>query len=86
MPQINPLTLRLQVDRLLEQGQPFFAQVKVQDWLKERGHNPKDYEIIFSDKMAAPKSGAVSLAQIELRRRDGQPVDEWLQDEVNRHT
>lgn len=86
MPQINPLTLRLQVNRLLEQGQPIFAQIKVQDWLKERGHNPKDYEIILRPKMAPAGSSAVSLVEIELKRKDGQPVDEWLQAEVNRHS
>jgi hypothetical protein len=35
--------------------------------------------------MPEPGSKAASLVGIELRRRDGQPVDEWLQAEVNRH-
>mgnify|MGYP003495280532 CR=1 FL=1 len=85
MPQINPFTLRLQVNRLVEQGQPMFAEIKVQDWLKERGHDPKDYDIILIPKMPEPGSKAASLVGIELRRRDGQPVDEWLQAEANRH-
>lgn len=84
MPQINPFTLRLQVSRLVEQGQPMFAEIKVQDWLKERGHDPKDYDIVLNRKMPQPGSKAASLVEIQLRRRNGQPVDEWLQAEVNR--
>ncbi|CAN1210876.1 hypothetical protein TUMEXPCC7403_11800 [Tumidithrix helvetica PCC 7403] len=86
MPQINPITLRMQVNRLIEQGQSMFASIKVQDWLKERGHNPKEYEILFHPKMAPVGSGAIALVEIELRRKDGEPVDTWLQTEVNRHS
>jgi hypothetical protein len=81
MPQINPFNLRLQVDRLLEQGQPFFAEIKVKDWLKEREQNPNDYAILFHSRMTETGS---RFTEIELRRRDGQLVDAWLQAEVNR--
>jgi hypothetical protein len=90
MPQINPLTLRMQVNRLVEQGQSMFALIKVQDWLKERGHNPKEYDILFHPKISPVGSGAaermVAFVEIELRRKDGEAVDGWLQTEVNRHS
>jgi hypothetical protein len=35
---INPYTLQMQITRLFDQGQSFFATIKVQDWLKERKH------------------------------------------------
>jgi len=82
MPQTNPFNLRLQVDRLLEQGQPFFAEIKVKDWLKERDHNPSDYTILFQSKITET---GTRTTEIKLQRQDGEPVDEWLQAEVNRH-
>ena len=85
MPQINPFTIRMQVTRMFEQGQSLFAELKVQDWLKERNHNPKDYLIRFHQKMAPVGSNSAVLVEIELVRKDSQPVDEWLQQEVNRH-
>lgn len=86
MPRFNPYTLQMQITRMFEQDQSFFATTKVQDWLRERQHNPADYDILFHQKPAPPGSGQVMVVEIELRRRDGQPVDEWLQQEVNRHT
>jgi hypothetical protein len=85
MGRLNPYTLQMQVTRLFEQGQSFFATIKVQDWLKERNHNPADYEIIFHQKPAPPGSDQVIAIEIELRRRDGQPVDHWLQEQANLH-
>ena len=85
MPQINPFTIRMQVTRMFEQGQSLFAELKVQDWLKERNHDPKDYLIRFHQKMAPVGSNSAVLVEIELVRKDSQPVDEWLQQEVNRH-
>lgn len=85
MPQINPFTIRMQITRMFEQGQSLFAELKVQDWLKERNHNPKDYLIRFHQKMAPVGSNSAVLVEIELVRKDSQPVDEWLQQEVNRH-
>lgn len=86
MPQVNPFTLRMQVTRMFEQGQSLFAEIKVQDWLKERNHNPKDYLIRFHQKMAPVGSNSSVIVEIELIRKDGQAVDEWLQQEINRQS
>lgn len=86
MPRFNPYTLQMQITRMFEQGQSMFATLKVQDWLKERQHDPAEYEILFHQKPAPPGSGEVIVVEIELRRKDGQPVDPWLQQEVNRHS
>lgn len=86
MPRYNPYTLQMQLTRMFEQGQSFFAITKVQDWLRERHEDPAAYEILFHQKPAPPGSGEVIVVEVELRRRDGQPVDEWLQQEVNRHS
>lgn len=83
MPRYNPYNLRMEITRLFEQGQSFFATIKVQDWLKQRHENPADYEIIFHQKPAPPGSKAVIAVEIELRRKDGQPVDPWLQKQAN---
>ncbi|NET33332.1 MAG: hypothetical protein F6K19_15150 [Cyanothece sp. SIO1E1] len=85
MPRMNPYTLQMQITRMFEQGQSLFATTKVQDWLRERNEDPAAYEVIFHQKPAPPGSGQVIAIEIELRRHDGQPVDEWLQQEVNRH-
>ena len=85
MGRLNPYTLQMQITRLFEQGQSFFATLKVQDWLRERKEDPANYEIIFHQKPAPPGSNEVIAVEIELRRRDGQPVDPWLQQEANRH-
>jgi len=34
---------------------------------------------LFSIKTRSPGSNEVMVVEIELRRRDGQPVDPWLQ-------
>ncbi len=85
MGRLNPYTLQMQITRMFAEGQSFFATVKVQDWLKERNQNPADYDIIFHQKPAPPGSNEVIAVEIELRRKDGQPVDPWLQEEANRH-
>ncbi|MBZ8181775.1 MAG: hypothetical protein SAL07_13180 [Oscillatoria sp. PMC 1051.18] len=85
MARINPYTLQMQITRMFEQGQSLFATTKVQDWLRERNQNPQDYEIIFQRKPAPPGSNLVMIIEIELRRKDGQPVDPWLQEQVNLH-
>lgn len=84
MPRFDPYTLQIQLTRMFEQGQSFFATTKVQDWLRERNQDPNDYDIVFHQRPAPPGSGKVMVIEVELRRRDGQPVDEWLQQEVNR--
>jgi hypothetical protein len=85
MPRINPFTLQMEITRMFEQGQSFFATLKVQDWLKERHEDPAAYDIVFNQKPAPPGSGQVMTVAIELRRKDGQPTDAWLQEEANRH-
>jgi hypothetical protein len=85
MPRINPFTLQMEITRMFEQGQSFFATLKVQDWLKERNEDPAAYDIVFNQKPAPPGSGQVMTVEIELRRKDGQPTDAWLQEEANRH-
>ncbi len=84
MPINNPFTIRMQITRMFEQGQSLFAELKVQDWLKERNHNPKDYIIRFHQKMAPVGSASAMNVEIELLRKDGQPVDEWLLQELQR--
>ena len=86
MARFDPYTLQLQVSRMFEQGQSFFATVKVQDWLKEHNQDPSVYNILFHEKPAPPGSGKTIAIEIELQRKDGQPVDAWLQQEVNRET
>ena len=86
MPQVNPFTIRMQVARMFEQGQSLFAELKVKDWLKERNHNSKDYVIRFHQKMAPVGSNFPVIIEIELTRKDGQPVDEWLLQEINRQS
>lgn len=85
MPRHNPYNLQMEITRLFEQGQSFFATIKVQDWLKQRNENPADYDILFHQKPAPPGSKAVMTVEIELRRKDGQPVDPWLQGQANLH-
>lgn len=85
MPRINPYTLQMQISRMFDQGQSFFCTFKVQDWLRERNEDPNAYEIIFHSQPAPVDSGLKNFVEIELRRRDGKPVDPWLQEEINRH-
>jgi hypothetical protein len=84
MPRYNPYTLQMQLTRMFAEGQSFFAMNKVQDWLRERNQDPSEYEIIFHQQPAPPGSGEVVAIHVELRRLDGQPVDPWLQDEIDR--
>ncbi len=84
MPRFNPYTIQMQITRLFQDGQSMFAHIKVQDWLKERKEDPNNYEILFHRQPAPPGSQEVYSIAIELRRKDGQPVDPWLQQEVNR--
>ncbi|MEM9447785.1 MAG: hypothetical protein AAGA75_04545 [Cyanobacteria bacterium P01_E01_bin.6] len=85
MPRLDPFSLHMQINRLFEKGQSFFAAPKVEDWLRERGYDPSEFEILFHEKPAPPGSEQVILVEIELKRRDGHDVDPWLQSEVNRH-
>lgn len=83
MPRFTPFTLQMQITRMFNEGQTFFAPIKVQDWLKEHNQNPADYDIIFHQKPAAPGSQQVIQVEIELKRKDGQPVEEWLLADLN---
>lgn len=84
MPRINPYTLQMQLTRMFEEGQSFFLATKVQDWLREHNEDPNAYEIMIHQAPAPPNSGHTIALTVELRRRDGQPVDPWLQAEANR--
>ncbi|MGB3693781.1 MAG: hypothetical protein WA896_19780 [Spirulinaceae cyanobacterium] len=85
MARINPYTLRMQLSRMFEQGQSFFAMTKVQDWLRERKENPLEYDISFHQIPAPEGSDLDTIIEIELCRKDGTPVDAWLQEEINRY-
>jgi hypothetical protein len=78
------VTLSMQLAQMYGQGQSFFTTLKVQDWLKMHNQNPEDYDIVLHEKPAPPGSQAVIAIEVELRRRDGQPVDPWLLAEANR--
>jgi hypothetical protein len=80
----DPYNLQLQVSRMFRDGQSFFAAIKVQEWLKERQHDPALYDVLFHKAPAAPGSGLVEAVTIELKRKDGEPVDLWLLEEINR--
>ena len=87
MGRLNPYDLQMQITSMFEQGQSFFATIKVQDWLKEHNQNPADYDILFH-KIYPKKSESLdstekTLVKIELKRKDGQPVDSWLQEQIN---
>ncbi len=83
MARFTPYNLQLQVTRMFNEGQSLFASTKVQDWLQQRHENPQDYEIVFHRQPATPGSGLVYQVQIELKRKDGQPVDPWLLEALN---
>ena len=83
MPRFNIHSLSMQISRMFEQGQSFFCEIKVQDWLRERDENPEDYEISFAEKPAPPESGLIVMREIKLRRKDGNPVEEWIIEDIN---
>jgi hypothetical protein len=84
MPRYTPYSIQLQLTRMFQEGQSYFAMTKVQEWLKERQQDANNYEVIFHQRPAPPDSGLVMVIEVELKRRDGQPVDEWLQSEINK--
>ncbi len=83
MPRFEPYNLQMQITRMFAEGQSFFATMKVQDWLRERNQDPALYEINFREKPAPPGSNLVKVVEVELKRRDGQPVDDWLLQQLN---
>jgi hypothetical protein len=84
MARLDPFSLQMQITRMFEQEQSFFATTKVQDWLREHHEDPNAYNITFVQKPAPPGSNQVMVVEIGLQRRDGQPVDSWLLEEINR--
>jgi hypothetical protein len=82
MPRHSPFTLQMQLTRMYREGQSFFAQIKVQEWLKERQEDPALYNIILHQQPAPPGSKEVMTIVIELQRKDGQPVDPWLAEQI----
>jgi hypothetical protein len=83
MSQHNPHSIQLQINRMFESGQSLFAKTKVDDWLKQRNEDPFDYDIIFNKIPAPVGSRAVMTVQVELQRKDGAAVDEWLLAQLN---
>jgi hypothetical protein len=83
MAQHHPQSIQLQINRMFESGQSLFALTKVQDWLKQRNEDPQDYNITFDRQPAPVGSRAVIAIKIELQRKDGRPVDEWLLSQLN---
>lgn len=84
MPRFERYNLQMQITRMFEEGQSFFAAMKVQDWLKQHNQDPNLYDIFFHEKPAPPGSQAVKVVEIELRRKDGQPLEAWLIGELHR--
>ncbi len=84
MARFNPLCFGLEITRLFEQGQSYFAPAKVETWLRQHGQNPSDYEISFHQELPPAGSSAAMWIRIDLKRWDGQPVDPWLLKEINR--
>jgi hypothetical protein len=84
MPRYNPFTLQMQLTRMYRDGQSFFAKIKLQEWLKERNEDPANYEIILREQPAPPGAKEAMTIAVDLCRLDGQPVDPWLLQEINR--
>jgi hypothetical protein len=78
MARFSPYSLELQITRLFKDGQSFFAASKVEQWLMERGENPQNYTITFVRQEAPAGSDLPFLIKTELKRKDGQAVEDWL--------
>jgi hypothetical protein len=78
MAKYTPYNLQLQISRMFQEGQSLLASMKVQGWLQERNENAADYEISFTKRPAAPGSREVQVVDIHLKRKDGEPVADWL--------
>jgi hypothetical protein len=74
--------IQLQVSRMFAEGQGLFAQIKVKDWLKERGEEPNDYDIVLQRQPAPAGTREVAVVTIVLRRKDGTPVAPWLLEQL----
>jgi hypothetical protein len=78
MARFSPYSLELQITRLFKDGKSFFAASKVEQWLMERGENPQNYTITFVRQEAPAGSDLPFLIKTELKRKDGQAVEDWL--------
>jgi hypothetical protein len=78
MARFSPYSLELQITRLFKDGKSFFAVSKVEQWLMERGENPQNYTITFVRQEAPAGSDLPFLIKTELKRKDGQAVEDWL--------
>jgi hypothetical protein len=78
MARFSPYTLQLQLTRMFRDGQSFFATSKIEQWLMERGEDPFAYRIAFHQRPAPEGSDLPFLIEIDLQRKDGQPVDPWI--------
>lgn len=83
MAKFDPFNLQLQITRMFAEGQDLFALNRVQDWLRYLQQDPNDFEIRFRKK-AAPDRQPPFTIEIVLQRKDGQPVDPFLVEMLNR--
>lgn len=82
MPRFIPYSLQLQLTRLFKDGQSFFAVSKVEQWLLEKGEDPQAYLVSFRQQPAPVGSDLPFLIEVQLKRRDGQPVDDWILEQI----
>lgn len=86
MPRINIYSLSMQISRMFDRGESMFCTIKVRDWLQQHNCNPDDYDIFFHEKPAPPDSGLIVFREIDLRRKDGTPVDPELIEDINSYS
>jgi hypothetical protein len=82
MARFSPYSLQLQLTRLFRDGQSFFALSKVEEWLLAKGEDPLGYVISFRQQPAPTGSELPFLIEVQLKRRDGQPVDDWILEQL----
>ncbi len=83
MARFSPYSLQLQLTRMFRDGQSFFAVSKVEQWLLEKGEDPQGYQVSFIKQPAPPGSEMPYLIEVQLKRRDGKPVDGWILEQLN---
>ena len=82
MARFSPYSLQLQLTRMFRDGQSFFAVSKVEQWLLEKGEDPLGYQISFQKQPAPAGSEMPYLIEVQLKRRNGKPVDEWILEQL----
>ncbi|MFM2430858.1 MAG: hypothetical protein RLZZ511_2071 [Cyanobacteriota bacterium] len=85
MPRHQSFNLPMQLARMYRDGQSFFAKIKVEEWLRARHEDPNDYDITLTAQPSAPGASDPIQVIVELRRRDGAPVEPWLLEALNDH-